>query len=216
MPRGAGPFLAAVVVNPAGTAAVLAPDVRTPGPLISGLLAKGVAVLAPDVFLTGERANAAEAMARQASLDYFSTYNRTDAQERVQDLVTSCALLRSRRDITNVAIVGQGRAGLWALLAAPSADAVVADCSHVDLTRDDDLLADDLYVPLLRRLGDFRTTITLAAPHPLLLHNTGPRFTASRWVEDVYGSVGAGKSLRVETESLDDASLIHWLTAKLK
>jgi dienelactone hydrolase len=213
-PHGAADAPAVILVHPAGKAALQEGDGTRPGPLATALLRAGRSVLLPDLFLTGERADAGLAAARNPDVNYFTTYNRTDAQERVQDLVTLCAMLRQKRRASSVALVGLGRAGLWTLLAAPIADAVAADCSQLDLTTDDALLANDLYVPCLRRLGDFRATAVLAAPHPLLLHNAGDRFTPAAWVGDVYHSLGAGGSLRIETAPLDNAQIVAWLAAQ--
>lgn len=212
-PKTDGKHPAVVLADPKGIAAFLDAGSGEPCPLVRMLLAEGQAVLLLDAFLTGTRADANAEAARKPFDNYFTTYNRTDLQERVQDLMTACAYLRSRPDIRSIALAGQGRAGLWALLAAPAADAVAADCAQLDLTTDDALLADDLFTPCLRRLGDFHTAAVLAAPHPLLLHNMGTRFTAAAWIDDVYKSLGAVPSLRLETNSLDDSTLVQWLTA---
>lgn len=180
--------------------------------LVASLLEQGRAILLLDTFLTGEHADPKVLEARKQPFNaYFSTYNRTNLQERVQDLLTACAYLRSRGDVRSVALVGQQQAGLWALLAAPDADAVAADVAQLDLTTDDALLTDDLFAPCLRRLGDFRTVATLAAPHPLLLHNTGAKFTASSWIDDVYKALGVSAALRMETNRLDDNALAEWI-----
>ena len=98
------------------------------------------------------------------------------------------------------------------MLAAPAADAVVADVNHLDLTNDNALLTDELYVPCLRRMGDFRTALTLAAPHPLLLHNTGGHFDAASWVRDAYTRINADSALHISLEQVQDDMLVAWLT----
>jgi hypothetical protein len=90
--------------------------------------------------LTGELANSEVSMRRNADND-FCTYNRTDLQQRVQDLITACAFAQTHSKGRRVVLSGTGRAGLWALLAAPAAKAVVADCDRLDLTTDESLLA---------------------------------------------------------------------------
>ncbi|HZT40896.1 MAG TPA: acetylxylan esterase [Chthonomonadaceae bacterium] len=213
LPERTGKHPAIVLAHPEGMAPFM--DTRTgqPGPLVRALLEKGRAVLLLDAFLTGSRADAAAEAARKPFERFFTTYNRTDLQERVQDLITACAYLRSRPDVHSVAIAGQGRAGLWALLAAPVADAVAADCARLDLTTDDALLADDLFTPCLRRLGDFATAAVLVAPHPLLLHDTGDHFTAAAWIDTVYKSLGAARSFRQEKSRMTENALVSWLAA---
>jgi hypothetical protein len=169
-------------------------------------------VLLLDAFLTGSRADVAVAGARRRPFnDYFCTYNRTNLQERVQDLVTATAFLRSHSGVRSVVLAGCGRAGLWALLGAPAADAVAADCDRFDLTTDDELLDDDMFVPGLRRWGGFRTSAALAAPHPLLLHNIGSRFDAAPWIAAVYQAVAAQHSLSVDPDRRGDDALAAWL-----
>jgi hypothetical protein len=65
------------------------------------------------------------------------------------------------------------------MLAAPGADAVVADACGIDPSDDHALLARDLFVPCLRRLGGLEGPLVLAGPRPALLHNTGGRFPAA-------------------------------------
>jgi dienelactone hydrolase len=202
---------AVALVHPKGKAAFL-DAAGNPNALVESLLAQGQTVLLLDTFLTGERASAQALAARQRPFgEFFDTYNRTNLQERVQDILTAVAYLRSRPGVQSVGLAGQGQAGLWALLAAPAADVVAADCDRTDLTTDDALLTDDLYAPGLRRLGDFHTAAVLAAPHPLLLHNTGDKFAAMTWIQDVYGSLGAVPALHTETTLTTDAALAAWL-----
>ncbi len=213
-PNGGEKRQAVVIAHPDGKAALLDAAGR-PGPLVTALLAKGRTVLLLDAFLTGERADPAAEAARKPFENFFTTYNRTDLQERVQDLITACAYLHSRPDVRSVALVGQGKAGLWALLAAPAADGVAADCAQLDLTTDEALLADDLFTPGMRRLGDFRTAAVLAAPHPLLLHDTGAKFTASAWIAEVYQALGAASALQVAPDALSNEALAQWLAQSL-
>ncbi len=181
------------------------------------LVLDGNAVLVLDTFLTGEVADAAAAAKRSVSRNYFTTYNRTDVQERVQDLVTVAAYVRadakSRREIV---LCGIGRAGLWALLAAPAADAVVADCAQFDATSDAALLAPDLFAPGFRRMGGFETAAVLAAPNPLILHNTGDHFPYSA-IRGIYTAVAGTKSISVSPTRLDEAELAKQIAGlKLK
>jgi dienelactone hydrolase len=208
------PVVAPVVVlaHPQGRAALMNLQTDQPGPLVASLLAKRHGVLILDTFLTGERADAGTLEARKVPFTkYFSTYNRTNLQERVQDILTACAYLRTRPDVISVKLAGLEEAGLWALLAAPAADAVAADAHQLDLTSDEALLTDDLFVPCLRRMGDFRTSAALAAPHPLLLHHTGAKFTASTWLREVYQAVGKPGALWVTEDKLGAEALVEWL-----
>ena len=207
-----------VLLHPRGRAAFMEAD-NTPGPLVKALLAQGRNIAIADLFLIGERANPTADTTRRKVADdfgqFFTTYNRTDTQERVQDIITVCACLHQVFDRASgkhtITLAGMEQAGVWTMLAAPAADAVIADCNQLDLTNDAALLTDDLFVPCLRKMGDFRTSLTLAAPHPLLLHNTGAKFTAGDWLRDVYAGIGGAPKLQTSPERLTDDALVNWL-----
>jgi dienelactone hydrolase len=209
--NGGSTYPATILVDPKGKSAFLTPEGK-PGPLARALLDRGQAVLVFDTFLTGELADTKATEGRKRPFgEFFSTYNRTDVQERVQDLITAVEYLRSRGTVRNVTLLGTGRAGLWALLAAPAADMVVADCVQLDTTKDEALLADDLFAPGILRMGDFRTAALLAAPRPLLLHNTGDKFAASGPVTDAYKAVKQDGRLNVANALLTDAAIADWI-----
>ena len=211
-PEGQKSKRTVVLVHSEGRAPLL-DATGQPGSLARALLGKGIRVLLVEAFLTGAQADPNIAKARHVPFGkYFSTYNRTDMQERVQDLITACAFAREQGRGQKVTLVGLGQAGLWALLAAPAADAVAADAAQTDLTTDDALLTDALFVPGLRRMGDFQPAAVLAAPNRLLLHNTGTKFPAAVWVKDVYTAVGASDKLRVEQNALSEDALTQWLS----
>ncbi len=77
---------------------------------------------------------------------------------------------------SRVVLCGTGRAGLWCLLAAPSATAVIADCAQLDVSDDRNLLAPDLFCPGLRNIDTFVGAPAIVAPHPLMLHNVAKDF----------------------------------------
>lgn len=198
-----------VLAHPDGKAAYLKAT-SEPAGLAKTLLDRGHSIVIGDAFLTGELANPEAQKARKLFGDYFTTYNRTDLQERVQDLITISTFAQTYSKDRRVILCGSGRAGLWALLAAPVVDAVVADCDTLDVASDEALLAPDLFVPGIRKLGGFEGVATLAAPHPLLLHNTGPKFTTT-WLRETYDAVKAGRSFEARAERLVDDAVANWI-----
>jgi dienelactone hydrolase len=199
-----------VLVHPDGKPAFMDND-GAPRGIAKELLARNQSVILLDTFLTGELANAEASKARKHTSGPFTTYNRTDLQERVQDLVTACAFAHIHGKGRRVILCGRERAGLWAQLAAPAADAVIADCAGTDLTTDSELMKQDLFTPGLRKIGGFQGAALLAVPNPLLVHNTGAKFP-TEWLQAVYGKSGA---FRRETKALDDAAQADWI-AQLK
>jgi len=110
--------------------------------------------------------------------------------------------------------VGVGTRQFGALLAAPAADAVLADCDGLDVSDDEGLLAPDLFCPGLRNIGTFEGAAMLAAPHPLLLHDVGDKFPTDA-IRATYRALGASKRLRIESRKLSDNEIVEWIS-KLK
>ncbi|HEY2953564.1 MAG TPA: hypothetical protein VGK40_13320 [Verrucomicrobiae bacterium] len=199
----------AVLAHPDGRKGFLDGEGKPAG-LAKKLLEQRRAVLLLDTFLTGELAEPAQMKARNPFSNAFSTYNRTDLQERVQDLITACSFAHRHGKGRRVILCGAGRAGLWALLAAPAADGVAADCDTLDLTTDEALMKQDLFVPGLRKIGAFAGAAALAAPNPLLVHNAGDTFSLE-YVRATYGAIEGGQNLRVEPTKLNAEALSDWI-----
>ncbi len=185
-------------------------EAGAPAELAKKLVDSGNAVLVIKEFSTGEPPN--------QFTNFFTTYNRTKVQERVRDLMSACAAVGAEAMRTShvskpfkVVLCGVGRAGLWSLLTAPAADAVVADCDALDVLSDETLLEPDLFCPGIRNIGTFEGVAMLAAPHPLLLHNVGKRF-ATDAIRRTYKIVGSTKQLRIESKPLTDDALVEWIS----
>lgn len=179
----------------------------TPAGLAQALVANGHSVLvirgfSPTITVTNQFAN------------YFTTYNRTLAQQRVRDLISACSLqspLGNAGGKHQVVLCGSGRAGLWALLAAPAAHAVIADANALNWYDDESLLHPNIFMPGLRKLGGFDTAASLAAPHPLLLHHTGDAFPTET-MRAAYQSVRASARLRIQSRPATDEELVKWIS----
>ncbi len=146
--------------------------------------------------------------------NFYTTYNRTELQERVSDLLTLCSTADSLVGGSvhfRVILWGRGTAGIWSLLAAPAADAVVADGLALDCQNEQDWLVPDLFCPGILNLDGYFTAVMLAAPHPLLLHNTGAHF-AGAVLHATYASAGAGSKLRLEPDALSDQQVLAWVS----
>ncbi|MBP7826434.1 MAG: hypothetical protein KA236_07780 [Verrucomicrobia bacterium] len=194
-----------VLAHADGAASVVSPS-EPPAGQARALLAQGWPVMLIARFTPSPAAD--------PFANFYTTYNRTVLQHRVRDLATTVAAARLLPTTSpahrRVVLCGEGRAGLWALLAAPLADAVVADCDQLDATDDPSLLAPDLFCPGLRALGGFETAGLLAAPRPLWLHNTGEIF-ATAALDEGYRALGASRKLRVAPLPLPAPALTRWL-----
>ena len=204
-----------LIVHPQGAINLINPETGEPAHLVANLLAAGESVLGVDLFLTGAHSSAAGKVIRDTSDRFFTTYNRTDAALRVQDILTALAYLKSQAGDSTLNLIGLGEAGLWCLLAAGFADVdrTVVDANGFDSDNDAAYL-DALPIPSIRRVGDFRTAGTLVAPRHLLIHNTSNTFRTD-WIADVYRAVGAADRLRVETEAVSEADIAAWIAKSL-
>ena len=197
-----------LIVHPGGKENLINSETGEPSSLITALLGADQKVLIIDVFGTGEHGN----YERSEDTNFFTTYNRTTAALRVQDIVTTLRGFTGRGDVSEVNLIGIGEAGLWSLLAAGFTEVknVVVDAAEFDNTSDTAFL-ETLPIPSIRHVGDFRTAGTRVAPRLLIIHNTGDAF-GTEWIAEVYGNIGASQHLLVEKEGLSDEEIAAQVT----
>lgn len=118
VPAGYAGKVVVVWLETGGRAAAFEADGRTPIAAIARLLKDGVAVLVPDVFLTGATGPAA-ARTRVKNEETYAGfnlgYNPSVFANRVSDTLTVIAFAQQRAPA--VQLVGVGQAGVWALAA---------------------------------------------------------------------------------------------------
>ena len=205
-PPAAASGRAVLVVHPDGIEGV-SPRAAS---LLDPLRRQGWLVASLDAFDTG-RARAP----RDTSDRFFTTYNRTDDANRVQDVLTALAWLKRQPGVRAVSLVGLERAGPWCLLAqalAPGLEAVVADADTL-ATETDEAYLDRISVPLLRSVGGFETALTLGLGARLRIHDTGGVFDTSA-AEASARATGAAERLRVSRARLSDAEMVAWLAGE--
>jgi hypothetical protein len=139
--------------------------------------------------------------------DYFHTYNRTYAQELVADIKVAADYLRDRFPRADLVIIGSGDGAVAALLAAPLANAVVADAAGLDESKDSDLLKPVIFFPGSRRIGSLQGIAALAAPNPLFVHNFAE--ISSDWLPPLYKKNSA--HLKLQRERASDAAVAGWV-----
>jgi hypothetical protein len=176
---------------------------QIPTALITGLLNSGRVILhlRPFRFQTP----------RDVRANFFTTYNRTELGNRVQDILTAVAYLEQHGH-RKIELIGVGRAGLSALLArafAPNITRAVCDVDGLDTALDDSFV-NDLAQSGLRRAGDFRTAGVLAAPSNLWLHNTQDRFDAAP-IAAAYRAMDSAARFKVSTQRAAETAIVEWL-----
>ena len=177
------------------------------------LIRRGVPVLMIDTFQTGSAIEDRDtAKVGRNSERYYHVFNRSDDANRVQDILTAAAFLRGKRQTGGIRLIGTGRAGLWALLAAAldeGLESVVADADGFDAATDSEYV-ERLFIPGLRRAGDFRAVAALVSDRNLLLHNTPDGFPTA-WYGAAFDAAGRPESLTVEEGVASTDVISEWL-----
>ncbi len=201
-----------LLVHPEGTAWVLSSAESLDG-FVYGLLDRGGSVMGIDAFQTG-RAKAPRhiAAAGQYAEKFYTTFNRSDDANRVQDILTALTYLRTRLGSQQVNLVGMGDAGLWCVFARALAGGEIrlaADLAQFDAASDDEFER-RFFIPGIRRAGDFRAAATLLPVSPVLLHNVHAAFPVD-WLRASFDAAGASDSLDVREARLSETELLNWL-----
>ena len=199
---------AVLLVHPKG--AEVFEQSGNPVKTIQTLINAGCSVLIPDVFNTG-RAQ----FERTDIKKFFTTYNRTDDANRVQDVLTSLAYLREKAGKLPLKVVGYEKSGLWCMLArglAADPAAFSVDANQFD-AGDDEAYLKELNVPGIRRAGDFRTAGILNMRGPLWIQNPGKSFP-SDWLRSVYGALGKQDLLKIQPERASEQQILDWLLTR--
>ncbi len=164
-----------------------------PLPEVQDALAHDRAVLAIDLYLEGEHHSPFAATEQVVKGEFMDTFQPTLAGNRVQDILTSIAFIRSRRDMSgDIHLVGTGRAGVLALFAAAidgGVTSVTADLDNFDASSDDAWVS-EYYIPCLRSVGDVATAGVLLAPTSLELRNVHGSFPMDT-IRAAYRAAGA-------------------------
>lgn len=205
---------ATLLVHPEGKRHFADLSEGNPGPLISALLEKKHIVVTMDPFLCGEYQTPWGETSRDQSDKFFSVYNHTDLSCRIQDILITIALAEAWGNVDSINLVGLGEAGLWCLLArglAPDVRSLMVEMGDVDLDADATWLG-DLYIPLIRKVGDYRTAAALGAPGRLFLLAGGAK-TDFPEISALYAGVNAEQNIQIDRTAPSIAvDHIAWLT----
>jgi hypothetical protein len=118
----------------------------------------GRTVFAIDAFQTGSAVTP-----RDRSHAYFLTFNRSDDANRVQDILTAIAYLRQTGE-SDIALVGIGKAAVWATFAAAVSDVPVQLQAPLGTFKGDDQdFIDNFFVPGIQRAGGLRAAQMLTS-----------------------------------------------------
>ncbi len=136
------------------------------------------------------------------AVKYWTTYNPTVASLRIAQIRLALKQILRRPDVLSVDLVGVGEAGAWTLLGGatgPKVRRTIVDLKGFS-TESDDPFLENLFVPLLRRAGDFRTAAAMLVPTGLTLCGSTDD-SLKQWCQEIYKAVGATDMLRFEADS---------------
>jgi len=210
-PRRESPAIApTLLVHPEGTAWVLSSSESLEG-LVNQLLQRGGVVMGIDAFQTGRARSPRNIAAAGPNAErYFSTFNRTDDANRIQDVLTALTYLRTRANSQQVNLVGMGMGGVWSLFARALADGEVrllADMDQFDVSSDAEF-EKRLFIPGLRRAGDFLAAGVLQSSGKTLLYNLAPSFR-SDWYQASAEAAGTAELLDLRLAEFSQADLLE-------
>lgn len=156
--KGTAPQDAVLLVHGDGKAALADTATGGPGAAIQAALAAGKAVLSIDAYLLGEH-NSPYADVQPLRVGNFQdTFQPTDTGERIQDILTALAFLRSRRDLSgDLTLQGFGDGALWALFAGAIDGEVEVPGAEDVPAPDAAAWASRLYIPCILSIGGVDT-----------------------------------------------------------
>ncbi len=199
-----------LIVHPEGTAWTLSSSESLDG-MVRALLERGGSVGAIDVFQTARARDSRDiAGAGRAAKKHFTTFNRTDSANRVQDVLTAITYFRTRFNVREINLVGMGQGGVWSLFARALADdgiRLIGDLGQFDAASDSEF-TNKLFIPHLRKAGDFRGASVLLAGHKTLLHNVNEAFPRD-WIEASFLAAGTEDMLELQPTALSEQELIE-------
>jgi dienelactone hydrolase len=171
------------------------------------------AILAVDVFGTGELSLEKPPAVNPQYAGFTFGYNRPLLAQRVHDILTAVAHARGHEKAKTVSLAGFEKAGPWALLARGlCGDAVArtaADCDdfRFEKVRRTD---DEMMLPGALKYGGLPALAALVAPGELYVHNhRGTGF--GQWAKPVYQAAGAADKLRHSAEKQPAEKVAEWL-----
>ncbi len=201
-----------VWVHPDGKASLLQEGKLVPA--AQKLLDRKAAILAVDVFGTGELKLDKPMPIDNRYGGYTFGYNRPLVAQRVHDILTAVAFARGHEKTKAVHLVGFEKSGPWVLLARGLCGSVVArtaadwDSFRFYKVRHED---DEMMLPGAMKYGGLSALAALAAPGELFVYHyqsTG----SGHWLRPVYAASGYPSALVRQSPKAPAEQVAEWLT----
>lgn len=182
-------------------------------PAAKQILDRKGAILAVDVFGTGELKLDKPMEVNKTYAGFTFGYNRTLLAERVHDILTAIAFAKNYDKVKTVHLAGFDKAGPWVLLArALCGEAVARTTADFNGFRFDKVrtTTSEMMLPGALKYGGLPALAALAAPNELHIHNhigTG----SGQWLKAVYQAANAKDKLQAAAEKVSDEKVVAWL-----
>jgi dienelactone hydrolase len=213
--QGAGRSGTVVVwVHPAGKASLFEKDGKLTA-AARAVLDRHAAILAPDVFGTGELTPEKPPATDGRFAGYTFGYNRTPLAQRVHDVLTAAAFAKGPvMKATAVHLVGWERAGPWVVLARALCDDRAVGRTAADLNQfrfeNVKTTSDEMMLPGAVKYGGLPSFLALCAPGEVLAHNHRGTGTGQA-SQAAYAAAGAADRLLRAPERWEPARVVEWL-----
>jgi dienelactone hydrolase len=205
---GAPKFIV-IWIHPRGQSSLFDNDKLVPA--AKQILQKKGAIVAVDVFQTGDFLQRRSPAVNKNYAGYTFGYNRPVLANRVHDILTAVARWRQSR--RPVHLIGFGKAGPWVLLARGlCGDAVNRTAADMNQFRFENIqsMDDEMMLPGAVKYGGLPAFAALAAPGELYIHNH--RGTASgQLLKAAYQAAKAPNNLVRNAEKASDEEVVEWL-----
>ncbi|HEY7157919.1 MAG TPA: alpha/beta hydrolase family protein [Gemmataceae bacterium] len=182
-------------------------------PAAKQVLDRKGAILAVDVFGTGELSLDKPLAVNPQYAGFTFGYNRTLLAQRVHDILTATAFAKGHEKTKTVHLIGFEKAGPWVLLARGLCGGAVArTAADVNGFRFENVrtTTDEMMQPGGLKYGGLPALAALAAPGELYDHNhQGTGF--GHWLRAVYQAAGALEKRQGPAEKVADEKVVEWL-----
>jgi dienelactone hydrolase len=201
-----------VWIHPAGKASLLQNGKLVPG--ARNILNHKAAILAPDVFLTGEFAGAPAPSVNEKYAGFTFGYNRPLLANRVHDILTAVAYAQENKAKT-IHLLGLEKAGPWVVLARALCGRLVArtvaDLNHFRFETVHST-SDEMMLPGALKYGGLPAYVGLCSAGELYLHNCAETgLEVGDWVEKTCQLAGIPVWSRVNDKEGPDLLVLHLL-----
>lgn len=182
-------------------------------PTAKHILDKKAAILAVDVFLTGECNPTSPPGVNSSFAGYTFGYNRPVLANRVHDILTAVSYAKNHNQAKTIHLVGFEKAGPWVALARSLCGETVArTAADLDQFRFEKVRAtsDEMMLPGALKYGGLEALTALSAPAELFLHNSSAS-GSDQWLKAAYHAAGKTDRLQLATEKAAPEKVVDWL-----